>query len=338
MRNCITALVIALVLVPGVVAARPQQEQGEAGEPAWAYGFAAAPKPEETSPPPVTPGEPRDNVKQKHVLGSALAFTEKQIFDDFGPADWFPDDHPQMPDIVAHGRAKDISACALCHYPNGKGKPETASLAGLSYTYFVQTMEDFKNGLRKSADPRKGNSNRMVGFAKGMTDGEIKASAQYFSSMKWTPWIKVAETNTVPKTHTQNGLFIAEESNEEEPISGRIIEVPVNAETTETLRNPRSGFIAYAPIGSLKKGEDLVTTGGGGKTLPCGICHGPKLEGIGPVPPLAGRSPSYAARQLYDFQHGARNGPSAPLMQKVVANLTPDDMVAITAYLASVVP
>jgi cytochrome c553 len=56
------------------------------------------------------------------------------------------------------------------------------------------------------------------------------------------------------------------------------------------------------------------------------------------VPPLANRSPSYLARQLYDFQQGTRNGPSAPLMRVVVANLTADDMVAITAYLASLGP
>ena len=165
-----------------------------------------------------------------------------------------------MPDIVARGRAKDVLACSLCHYPNGKGRPENSSPAGLSYSYFIQTMEDFKNGLRKSDDPRKGNTDRMAGFAKAMTDEEIKASAQYFTSMKWTPWIKVVETSTVPKTHINAGLFIAEEGSEKEPIAGRIIEVPVNAEASEQLRDPHSGFIAYVPPGSIKKGEALVTT------------------------------------------------------------------------------
>ena len=33
-----------------------------------------------------------------------------------------------------------------------------------------------------------------------------------------------------------------------------------------------------------------------------------------PAPPLAGRSPSYAIRQLYDFQSGARTGLLSPLM------------------------
>ena len=53
--------------------------------------------------------------------------------------------------------------------------------------------------------------------------------------------------------------------------------------------------------------------------------------GVDDVPPLAGRSASYLARQLYDFQREARNGRSAPLMRVVVAKLTEQDMVAITA-------
>jgi cytochrome c553 len=105
--------------------------------------------------------------------------------------------------------------------------------------------------------------------------------------------------------------------------------------------------VAYAPIGSVARGRELVTTGGSmivggqvvqGKTTACAGCHGKDLMGAADVPPLANRSPSYLARQLYDFQQGTRNGTSAPLMRPVVANLTDEDMVAITAYLASLRP
>ena len=139
----------------------------------------------------------------RSVPGSTLQFTRAQIGNGYGPADWFPGDHPQMPPIVAQGRREaEIFACGLCHYPNGKGRPENAPVAGLPYEYFIQTMNDFRNDLRKSADARKGNTGRMIAFAKAMTDDEIKAAAKYFSSMKWTPWIKVVETDTVPKTRT----------------------------------------------------------------------------------------------------------------------------------------
>jgi cytochrome c553 len=79
-------------------------------------------------------------------------------------------------------------------------------------------------------------------------------------------------------------------------------------------------------------------SGGGGKTVQCGICHGPELKGLGPVPGLAGRSPSYTMRQLYDMKHGARNGLWADLMKPVVAKLTEEDMLAIAAFTASRVP
>jgi cytochrome c553 len=335
MRKCIWVLGTVTFFAPMMLAAPPQQSQAKTGEPTWAYGFDAPPKSGDAAAPPAAPANPPDNVQQKHVDGSLLAFTQKQIADPFGPADWFPGDHPPMPEIVAHGRAKEVVACSLCHYPSGKGRPENAPPMGLSYSYFVQTMEDFKNGLRKSADPRKGNTNRMAGFAKAMTDEEIKETAQYFTSMKWTPWIKVVETNTVPKTHINAGLFIAEAGSEKEPIAGRIIEVPVNAEASEQLRDPHSGFIAYVPPGSIKKGEALVTTGGNGKTIRCAECHGADLQGLGPVSGIAGRSASYLVRQLYDMQQGTRNGVWTPLMKPVVSKLTNEDMVAIVAYVSS---
>jgi cytochrome c553 len=98
-----------------------------------------------------------------------------------------------------------------------------------------------------------------------------------------------------------------------------------------------SGFIAYAPPGSVKKGEALVTSGGG-KTLACGVCHGADLNGLGPVPGIAGRSPSYLVRQMYDMQAGARKGVWTPLMTKVVSQLSEDDMLEIAAYTASLKP
>jgi cytochrome c553 len=198
-------------------------------------------------------------------------------------------------------------------------------------------MADFRNGNRKSAEPRKANTNTMITIAKGMTEDEIKAAAEYFSSMKWSPWIKVVESSTVPKTRLAGGMFLTLESGEKEPLGQRIIETPENAEGTEVLRDARSGFIAYVPVGSIKKGEALVNNGGG-KTTQCGVCHGADLKGLGPVPGIAGRSPSYLVRQLYDLQQGARKGIWADLMKPVVTKLTDEDMLNIAAYTSSRTP
>src|SRR5262249_31743613 len=156
----------------------------------------------------------------------------------------------------------------LCHYPNGKGRPENAGVAGLPISYFIQQMEDFRSGNRKSAEPRKGNTNIMIAIAKGMTPAEIKEAAEYFGSMKWSPWIKVVEAKTVPKTRIAGGMYLTLEGEEKEPLGTRIIETPLNAEATEILRDARSGFTAYVPVGSIKKGEALVASANN-KTTQC---------------------------------------------------------------------
>ena len=321
-------MALAGLLSAGVLVA------AEGGPPGWAYGFAPGPS---TNPPAAPAAQAPPDTSLKHLEGSAGAFTIPQIRDAFGPADWYPGDHPQMPDVVSHGRRPDVRACGLCHYPNGKGRPENAGVAGLPNSYFIQQMMDFRNGDRKSAEPRKANTNVMIAIAKGMTEDEIKQAAEYYGSMKWTPWIKVVETKMVPKTRISVGMFLALEGNEKEPLGDRIIETPVDVEATEVLRNPHSGFIAYAPVGSIKKGEALVTTGGG-KTTACAVCHGADLKGLGPVPGIAGRSPSYMVRQMYDMQHGARKGPWTDLMKPVVGKLSEDDLLDIAAYTASRMP
>ena len=243
----------------------------------------------------------------KTLPGSTLSFTRQQISDGFGPADWFPGDHPAMPDIVAHGKRPDARACGLCHYPNGKGRQENAGVSGLPVSYFIQQMNDFRDGLRKSAEPRKANTNVMIAIAKAMTPEEIKASAEYFGAMKWTPWVRVVESSTVPKVESRGGIWIPVEGGEKEPIGVRIVETPENPERTEILRDPRSGFIAYAPVGSIKKGETLVKTGGNKKTVECGMCHGSDLQGLGPVPGIAG--PLAQLSRAADVRHAGESAP-----------------------------
>ncbi len=309
------------------------------GPPSWAYGIPpGTPMPGSAPAAPAAPAaQPPADTSMKHVPGSTLEFMRSQVGDAYGPADWFPGDHPQMPDVVAHGKKPAARACSLCHYPNGKGRPENAGVAGLPVSYFIQQLNDFRNGARKSAEPRKTNTNGMIDIAKALTEDEMKAAAEYFGSMKWTPWIKVVESETVPKTRIAGGMFLALDGGEKEPLGQRIIEVPENTEFTEVLRNPRSGFIAYAPIGSIKKGEALATTGGG-KTTQCGLCHGADLKGLGPVPGIAGRSPSYLVRQMYDIQQGARKGTWTELMKPVVAKLSEEDLLNIAAYASSRTP
>lgn len=323
-------LTAGLVLATGTAALRAQ-----AGGPAWAYAI--------TPPAPAgaaaAPAEPAGHdTTPRSVPGTRRTFTLAQIEDTSSPADWFPEDHPPMPEIVAHGRKPAVRACAYCHYPNGQGRMSNAPVSGLPVDYFVQTLMDFKNGVRKTAEPKKGNTAQMAAFAKAMTAEEMRAAAEYFAAVPNRPWIRTVETRTVPKMKAEGSIYFPLPGTGTEPLGARIVETPEQPEQAEPLRNPRSGFVAYVPVGSIRRGESLVKTGGGGRTVACGVCHGTDLKGLGPVPRLAGRSPSYMVRQMYDIQMGARHGVWSDLMKPVVAKLSNDDYVAIGAYLASLAP
>src|SRR5215467_12333240 len=304
----------------------------------WAYGFAAPAAPPGT-PPPAPAGRgaapPAPDTEPHTVPGSTVKMTRQQIGNRFNVGDWFPNDHPKLPYVVQYGKAPDVWACGLCHLVNGKGRPENASVSGLPVAYFVQQLEDFRNDLRKSADTRKANTGVMTTIAKGMSDAEMKAAAEYFAQIPWnTPWIKVVESATVPKTRSAGGMWMSLEGNETEPIGNRIIEMPANNELVELRDYHAEGsFVAYVPPGSVKKGETLANSGS--KVTRCGVCHGSDLQGMGPVPGIAGRSPSYIARQLHDMQAGTRSGPWVILMKPVLEKMTGDDILNVTAYVSS---
>lgn len=294
--------------------------------PPWAYTV-------NTPAPPGAPA-PADDGQPKRVAGSTVSLTREQLRDLFNPPNWHPDDQPAGPEIVAHGRKPDVFACGYCHYPNGQGRPENASLAGLPAAYIVQQMADMRSGARKSAEPKMRPPAAMLAIAKASTVEEDKAAADYFAALTFKKWMRVVETATVAKMRVAGGVHVPIDGAGTEPLGQRIIETPEDIGRAE-LRDARSGFIAYVPVGSIEKGKALVTTGGGGKTVACGACHGADLKGLGPVPPLAGRSATHTVRQLFDFQRGARNGVWSDLMNAAVAKLTVDDMIAIAAYTAS---
>ena len=191
-KRLVLSLGIASVVVPLLVAF-----QAGPVAPDWAYGYLKPPAPSDAVAPPCPttakpfpdcayPGAPlvEDGIKRE-LPGAAAKFTRFETYFDYGPADWYPGDHPAMPEIVAKGKqAAGVRACALCHYPNGQGKMENGGVAGLPVQYILEQLKQFKSGARRSADPRKANTNEMAQIARLLTDEEAKAAANYFASMK----------------------------------------------------------------------------------------------------------------------------------------------------------
>jgi cytochrome c553 len=330
-----TALIAAALLLAAVASSRTQSQISQAPiEPPPYWAFAVNPPPTDASAAP-------DETALFHVPGSKIAFTYSQVHDFFRVPDWHPASHPKMPEIVSHGRQPEVYACGYCHLPNGQGRPENSSLAGLSAAYIVQQLADFKSGARKSSDPDLMPVSYMVANETKATDAEIQVAAEYFAALKPKPWIRVVEAKFVPKTHVAGWMLVISTPHEMESIGDRIIETPENLERTE-LRDDSSAFIAYVPPGSLKRGRTIVTTGANSKanskTIICSTCHGSNLKGLKNVPSIAGRSPSYIVRQLYDMQSGARAGVNFPQMKPVVANLSLYDIIDIAAYTSSLEP
>ena len=113
--------VLALALLPAAA--------GAADRPDWAF-------------PPKPPGPavatPKDDGQPKHVPGSSKSYTQAEIDSTNNPPDWFPDEHPRAPQIVAHGNGTMVRACMSCHLSTGYGHPENSRLAGSPAAYLIR--------------------------------------------------------------------------------------------------------------------------------------------------------------------------------------------------------
>jgi cytochrome c553 len=316
MRRITWVLAVALLFVSSIGVAT--QQAPPAPNMTWAFPDRV----EKEIPADTTP---------KRAPGSTRTYTQAQIDDLLNPPDWYPDQHPGAPQVVTNGVGAAM-ACGACHLMSGLGHPESSDLTGLSVPYMVQQMLDFKSGARQ--DPT---GKRMNGIAQAVTDEQARVAAVYFARLPRKTFQKVIEAAMVPKTFLGNGrMRLLDPAGGTEPIAGRIITVPED-ESRARMRDPNSGFVSYVPVGSIARGKELVETGGG-RTMACALCHGLDLKGQGSNPRLAGMHPIYTYRQLAWFKDGTRKGVDASYMVAPVARLTSDDMVAISAYLASLEP
>ena len=84
--------------------------------------------------------------------------TRTQALDSFNVPDWHPEEHPAMPDVVEHGRKPSVRGCGYCHLPNGLGRPENASLAGLPAAYIEQQVAGFQARRQEKLRTKNGAS------------------------------------------------------------------------------------------------------------------------------------------------------------------------------------
>lgn len=322
----IMAATVVLLLTANITAQTPAAAANSSappnnGLPAWAYNV-----PEKEQP------KVEERKGAVHLPGSTKEYDASETESGTHPPDWFPDEHGPAPKIVTGIPGSNFAACGSCHLMSGQGHPESTDIAGMPAEYLARQMAYFRSGARK--DPA-----RMNLIAKATSEEDARAAAEYFSQSKPIPWVKVIESETAPKTYVSNRgrTRLLHPEGGMEPIGHRIIEVPQDAFRTLS-RDPHSPFFAYVPPGSIAKGEALVKSGGSGKTIQCAICHGDGLHGLGEVPRIAGLQPVYIARQLMDIQNGTSAGKAVALMKNVVAKLSEDEIIAISAYVGTLSP
>ena len=290
------------------------------------------------NPPSPKDSPPLDQVKLLHLPGSRAGYTEAQLRDLFSAPDWFPESHSAMPEIVAKGHRPDVNACGFCHTPGGQGRPENASLAGLPAQYIIQQLADFKSGARRSACANTYlPTELMTHVAVHVTDPDAAAAATYFSQQHPNSRVRIVESDRVPRSHVVGWVYAALPEGGDEPLGERLLEFTPDPTRHET-RDDRLQYIAYVPRGSVARGRSIALTGADGLTIACVTCHGNQLQGIGLMPRIAGRSPTYLLRQLLAFQLGARAGATGQPMLPVVKNLKVSDMIDVVAYAASLPP
>jgi cytochrome c553 len=96
---------------------------------------------------------------------------------------------------------------------------------------------------------------------------------------------------------------------------------------------------AHAQSGDAKlvaAGKIIFEKGMPDQGIPaCNLCHGANGEGKSIYPRLAGQHASYLLKQILLIQNALR---VAPVMHGVIKDLTRDEMLAVTAYVASIGP
>jgi cytochrome c553 len=319
---------VAAIALLAPVSAAAQQPAFEI--PKWAFPTLAAEVPSS-----VRAGD----TTVRSLAHSKRSFRGAQLTDLLNPPDWHPESHPPAPAVVLHARSVMKYACGLCHLPDGQGRSENATIAGLPADYIRRQVDDILAGKRASA-AEFGPSARMRDVVVAATDAEVADAANYFASIRPRRQYTVVEATSVPRTYQAGGLYARRGGGETEPLGDRMMEISDDIEHHE-MRDPNETFTVYVQPGTLAKGRRLAITARADSPTRSATCHGADLRGgtAGTTgPPIAGKSPLYLLRQLVGFRTKARNGAMSAPMQLVTNTLSLDAMIAAAAYAGSRAP
>ncbi len=97
------------------------------------------------------------------------------------------------------------------------------------------------------------------------------------------------------------------------------------------------GHVPNVSSAELKRGQQLVEHGDASRKVPaCSSCHGKTLYGVKPdIPGLIGLPYNYITAQLGGWRNGSRHANAPDCMATIASRLTPQDVSAAAAWLAT---
>ncbi len=302
-----------------------------------------------TAPPPelawAYPVAPPDTAELDMPSGRYLTPDGKRMLtaaqvDKLTPAekDWFPQSHPIPPAAVLVPGKDQATPCAECHNVNGQGMVGIPDIAGLPADYLLEQLAAFRSGARTSALPHHLATEVMISTARAWSQTDLRAAVAYYASLPRRTPTRVVVTGSAPPMLTERFGWTYRDpaGGPTHSLDGSIAESPESV-TKLFLGDLSNRQLVYVSHATLTLGRALIRSGGG-NGQPCTTCHGADMRGTTVAPPLAGRDPSYLARQLWDIRSGARFGRNAKLMQGPTRGLTAHDITAVAGYLASLTP
>lgn len=94
---------------------------------------------------------------------------------------WVPTSYPLNQDLVAKGKvSKHLETCVSCHAANGNNTSDAGipRIGGQVPTYLYNSLLEYKNDKRMTERAEE------MAIVKEISDEELKALAEYFSSLK----------------------------------------------------------------------------------------------------------------------------------------------------------
>lgn len=105
----------------------------------------------------------------------------KAMADWYSSRPWVPTSYPLNQDLVAKGKAStQLETCISCHGANGNNVEDTGipRIGGQVPTYLYNALLEYKNDKRMTERASE------MELVKEISDEELKALAEYFSSLK----------------------------------------------------------------------------------------------------------------------------------------------------------